>query len=86
MDLAGLALPTLTAEFWTEDRTLNNLDAKVTELADLAQSTPIALPPSLTVELTEAATIALLLENLAVDLTVVKYLTKSTATLLPTSV
>jgi hypothetical protein len=86
MDLAGLALPTLTAEFWTEDRTLNNLDAKVTELADLAQSTLIALPPSLTVELTEAATIALLLENLAVDLTVVKYLTKSTATLLPTSV
>jgi hypothetical protein len=85
-ELARLAPPTLTVEFWTEDSSLDNLNAKMMELVVLAPSMPTALPLSLTVGLTEAATIVPLLVNLVVDLMVVKILTNLTAIPLPTSV
>jgi hypothetical protein len=86
MELAELVLPTLTAEFSMEDRPLDNLDAKMMELADLASSTPIALLPFLTAVLMEAAMLALLLEKPVVPLMVVKILTNKIAILSPTFV
>lgn len=87
MGLAKLALPTLIAEPWMEDKSLANPDATLQlEFADLAKLTLIALLPPKTAAAMEVATPALpnqLTNNVVLSM-VVKFLINPTAILSPT--
>jgi hypothetical protein len=86
ISLARLVLTTPIVEFSMEARRLDNPNAKLMELADLAPSMLIAPLPFLTAVLMEVAILALLQEIPVEIRMVVKTQTNKTAILLPTSV